>query len=163
VTLRFLKGQEEKEALQYIDKAVESGKHATCQRSKCGSVIVSHGQIIGTGFNIPPLGLESQRRCTVDKNSYHRKVTDKTCCMHAEEHAIIEALKHHPDKIKGSRLYFIRLDEHNLPARAEKPYCTICSKMALVSGVKEFVLWHKEGVCVYDTEEYNTLSYQYEE
>jgi hypothetical protein len=29
--------------------------------------------------------------------------------------------------------------------------------------VAEFVLWHEEGITAYNTEEYNLLSYQYEE
>ncbi|HBB04423.1 TPA: hypothetical protein DCZ39_06090 [Patescibacteria group bacterium] len=66
-----------------------------------------------------------------------------------------------PDKIIGARLYFIRIDDEGKPAKAGKPYCTICSKMTLDAGVKEFVLWHEEGICVYDTDEYNTLSFAY--
>lgn len=45
--------------------------------------------------------------------------------------------------------------------KAGKPYCTICSKMALDVGIAEFVLWHEEGITVYDTKEYNELSFQY--
>lgn len=47
--------------------------------------------------------------------------------------------------------------------KAGKPYCTICSKLALDVGIKEFALWHEEGITIYNTEEYNTLSYQYNE
>ncbi|MBR7036894.1 hypothetical protein IKI14_03340 [bacterium] len=31
--------------------------------------------------------------------------------MHAEQRAIMDALKNHPDEIEGSDLYFIRLDK----------------------------------------------------
>ena len=72
----------------------------------------------------------------------------------------MNALKKNPDKLSGSRLYFIRLDDNGTSSRAGKPYCTICSKMALDVGIAEFVLWHDKGVCVYDTEEYNALSFQ---
>ena len=30
-------------------------------------------------------------------------------------------------------------------------------------GIEEFVLWHEEGIAVYTTDEYNTLSFQYTE
>jgi hypothetical protein len=73
----------------------------------------------------------------------------------------VDALKNHSDKLIGSRLYFIRLDENDQISFAGKPYCTICSKMALDTGIKEFVLYHSEGICIYDTEEYNDLSFGY--
>lgn len=159
--MRYLSGNEEKKALEYIAKATAVAKNATCERLKCGSLIVQLDEIIGSGFNSPPQDIEEQRRCSYSKDSYHKKVTDKTCCVHAEQRAIIDALRKNPDKLHGSRLYFIRLDDKGTPSRAEEPYCTICSKMALDVGIAEFVLWHDKGVCVYDTKEYNALSFQY--
>lgn len=75
----------------------------------------------------------------------------------------MDALRKNPDKIVSSRLYFIRLDENETPSKAGQPYCTICSKMALDTGISEFVLWHKKGICVYDTQEYNALSFRYDD
>ncbi len=161
--MKQLSGQEEKEALGHMAQAAQIAAGSTCERSRCGSLIVQKGEGIGSGFNSPPAHLESQKRCGFSKDSYHKKVTDKTCCVHAEQRAIMDALRKHPDKLAGSRLYFIRLDEEGLPSRAGKPYCTICSKMALDAGVSEFVLWHPEGVCVYGAEEYNLLSFRYSE
>lgn len=104
-------------------------------------MIVENDEIIGTGFNSPPGEKESQRRCSNDKDTYNKKVTDKTCCVHAEQRAIMNALIDAPDKIIGSRLYFVRIDENGKPTHAGNPYCTICSKMALDAGIREFVLW----------------------
>jgi deoxycytidylate deaminase len=159
--MKTLSGNEESEAMKFIDEAAKVALHATCTRSKCGCVIVKDGKIIGQGFNSPALGLESQRRCENSKDLYNKKVTDKTCCVHAEQRAIMDALKKNPQKIIGSRLYFIRLDDDNVKSIAGQPYCTMCSKMALDSGVAEFVLWHKEGLDVYGTEEYNNISYEF--
>lgn len=161
--MKYLSGEEEKKAMEFIDKATEVALDATCFRNRCGSIIVRNDEIIGSGFNSPPANKELQRRCLESKDSYHEKVTDKTCCIHAEQRAIIDALKRNPDKIIGSRLYFVRLDKKGNKTRAGKPYCTICSKMALDIGIAEFVLWHDKGVCVYKTDEYNTLSFQYKE
>lgn len=152
---------EEKEALAFFDKAGEVARNATCDRSRCGSVVVAGGEVIGRGFNSPPNEDESQRRCHLKKDSYDQKVTDKTCCVHAEQRAIIDALKNNSHKIAGSRLYFIRLDDDGNPKRSGEPYCTICSKMALDAGITEFALWHERGICVYTTEEYNERSFQY--
>lgn len=154
---------EEQDAMQWLEVAALMARDAMCLRSKCGSVIVKDGDIIGKGFNSPAHEKESQRRCYSLKDEYHKKVTDKTCCMHAEQRAIMDALRKNPEKLIGSRLYFIRLDKSGIASRAGKPYCTICSKMALDAGVAKFVLWHEKGICVYDTEEYNVLSYEYTE
>jgi hypothetical protein len=54
--------------------------------------------------------------------------------------ALIDA----PDKIIGSRLYFVRIDNNGKPTPAGKTYCTICSKMALDAGISEFVLWDEK-------------------
>lgn len=138
--MRYLIGNEEQQALAYIKKAAEVALQATCERARCGCIIVENDEIIGTGFNSPPGEKENQRRCKNDKNNYNKKVTDKTCCVHAEQRAIMNTLIDAPDKIIDSRLYFVRIDENGNPTHAEKPYCTICSKMALDAGISEFVL-----------------------
>ena len=163
--MKYVSGNEETKALEYITKAAEIALRSTCDRSRCGSVIVQHDEIIGSGFNSPPQDKEEQRRCSYSKDSYHPKVTDKTCCVHAEQRAIMDALKNNPDKIAGSRLYFIRLGTDGTFSKtgvqSGKPYCTMCSKMSLDVGIAEFVLKHEEGVCVYDTDEYNLLSFEF--
>ena len=140
---------------------IDEAKKSTCLRSKCGSIIINNQEIIWYWYNSPPLDLESQRRCENPKIIYNNKVTDKTCCIHAEERAIIDALKNNSDKIKDSRLYFIRLDENNNPKYSQEPYCTICSKLALDVWIKEFVLYKKDWFYVYKTQEYNDLSFSY--
>lgn len=155
----YLEGNNLEEAMNFINQALGVAKGSTCERRKCGSVIVKDEEIIGEGFNSPSGGEESQRRCKKDKTKLHCKVTDKTCCVHAEQRAIIDALKKNPEKLKGSRLYFISSDENGKLSFAGKPYCTICSKMAFDVGVKEFVLYHEEGIKVYGAEEYNLISY----
>ncbi|MBU0470036.1 MAG: hypothetical protein KKA62_05425 [Nanoarchaeota archaeon] len=159
--MRYLSGEEEKKALEYLKKTAEIAVRAACRRSRCGSIIVKDSQIIGSGFNSPPGNKEEQRRCSYSKDSLHKKITDKTCCIHAEQRAIMDALRRYPDRIFGSRLYFIRLDENEKPSRAGQPYCTICSKMALDVGIAEFILWTEKGIAVYDTEEYNLISFQF--
>lgn len=143
-----------------MNELIDVARKATCQRSKCGSIVVKDEVIIGEGFNSPPQDLESSRRCAVKKSEYHQKVTDKTCCVHAEQRAIMDALAKNPDKIEGSRLYFLRLKD-DAPSFAGKPYCTICSKMALDVGIAEFVLLRENGMNVYKAEEYNTVSFDY--
>ncbi|MCX6738785.1 MAG: hypothetical protein NT098_01875, partial [Candidatus Parcubacteria bacterium] len=86
---------------------------------------------------------------------------DKTCCMHAEWRAMIDALRRNSEKLAGSKLYFTRVNEKGEIKRSGKPICTVCSRMALDIGIEKFVLWHEEGICEYPTDEYNRLSYEY--
>lgn len=144
-----------------IDYATQEARKATCLRSKCGTVIVKNEEIIGTGFNSPPAGQEAQRRCLRKKEVGPGFKSDRTCCIHAEQRAIMDALRKNPDKIIGSTLYFIRLDENGFPKRSGEPYCTHCSKLALDSGVAEFVLWRDGELSFYKTDEYNDLSYKF--
>ena len=157
----FVTGFEKEEAIQFMNETIEIAKKATCLRSKCGAKIVKDGKIIGSGYNSPPGNLERQRICHIKKSEYTEKVTDKTCCIHAEQRAIIDALKTNPNMLENSTLYFARLNEKNVFQYAGDPYCTICSKFALDAGIAEFVLWHKEGIYVYGTEEYNDFSFGY--
>ncbi len=144
-----------------LRELIKIAKDSTCQRSKCGSIITKNKKIIGKGFNSPPGNLEPQRRCSIEKSDYNQKVTDKTCCIHAEQRAMFDALSKNSKKLKGSTLFFLRLDENNKIKPAGKPYCTICSKMALDLGIKYFALFHNSGWTFYPTEEYNNLSYAY--
>ena len=158
-----MKKLDSRDAENWMQELKEIAKKSTCKRSKCGAIIVKDNKIIGRGYNSPPKDIESQRRCNEDKTKLHRKVTDKTCCVHAEQRAIMNALKENPGKLNQASLLFIRLNDKGEIEPSSKPYCTICSKMALDVGIKEFILLHKECPISYDTEEYNLLSYQYTE
>lgn len=163
IFMRYLSGEEEAQAREYFFACVQLAEKATCQRSRCGSVVIQDNHLIWSGFNSPPNNLESQRRCSCAKENYHKKITDKTCCIHAEQRAIMDALQHNADKIVWSKLYFIRLDTGGDIDFAGKPYCTICSKMALDVGISEFILRHKEGIVAYPIDEYNQISFSYTE
>jgi deoxycytidylate deaminase len=142
-----------------FDILVGAAKKSCCHRSKCGSIIISkEGKIIGIGYNSMPCDVEAD--CFKDGLAAGFK-SDKTCCVHAEQRAIMDAMKTNPSHIEDSLLLFIRLDENGEPKRSGEPYCTICSKMALDAGVGRFALWHKEGWTAYETNYYNKLSFEY--
>lgn len=142
-----------------FDVLIDIAKNSTCHRSKCGSIILStKGEIIGVGYNSMPCYEEAS--CFKDGLAADFK-SDKTCCVHAEQRAIMYALANHSEDIKGSLLLFIRLDENDSPKRSGEPYCTICSKMALDAGIERFALWHKEGWTAYETNYYNKISFEY--
>jgi deoxycytidylate deaminase len=146
---------------RYFEEARKAATMATCNQAHCGSVIVSEdGQIIGRGYNAPPQGDESQRMCDVQLHANKKPDSDRTCCVHAEWNAIIDALKHHGEKIDGSTLYFMRVNDKGEFTEAGKPYCTVCSRLAMESGIKTFGLWNG-GPELFDSADYNLKSYAY--
>lgn len=142
---------------RYIHECIELAKMATCRRSRCGSVIVSpNGVIVGQGFNSMPLCVDEA--CFKDSIPKDFK-SDRTCCIHAEQRAIMNAGKFNT---VGCRLYFVRIDENDKPVSCGEPYCTMCSKMALDAGIVSFVLYHDDGMRAYEANHYNKLSFQYQ-
>ena len=158
--MKLLRGAQEDEAVQWMHHAARVARHARCSRAKCGTVIVKNGEIIGEGYNAPPLDAEGNRMC----NAIHTKGKpkyDATCCMHAEWRAILDALKRNPEKVKNAALYFVRVSDAGDIKKSGKPYCTVCSRLALDAGLATFALWHEEGIGEYPAAEYNSLSYGY--
>jgi deoxycytidylate deaminase len=146
---------------QFFEEARKVATTATCNRAHCGAVIVSKDErIIGRGYNAPPQGDESQRMCDVVLDKSIKQNNDKTCCVHAEWNAIIDALKHHGDKIEGSTLYFMRVNDNNEFTEAGDPYCTVCSRLAMESGITTFGLWN-DGPEMFDASDYNLKSYEF--
>ncbi len=159
--MKYFQNQEETNAINWMHEAAKVAQKALCLKAKCGSIIVKDGNIIGEGYNGPPLDNMDHNYCLKEKNTQGKPGYDQTCCMHAEWRAILDATKRNPDKINGSTLYFTRVDKENNITKSGEPLCTVCSRFAPDTGVKEFVLWHDQGVCVYPTDEYNNLSYSY--
>ncbi|HJQ08507.1 MAG TPA: deaminase [Candidatus Saccharimonadales bacterium] len=152
----------ELESIQpFFEAAAAIAQNAMCQRAKCGAIIVKDGIIIGRGYNGPALDNEINRMC---RNVYDLSLKpkyDKTCCIHAEWRAILDACKRNAGNIGGSVLYFMRVDDEGAFTDAGDPFCTTCSRLTLETGVGYFALWNAGGADVYEAEEYNRLSYKF--
>lgn len=159
--MRVLSGDEAEEAKGYLHEAEPLGQASCCLRTRCGALLVKDGVIIGTGFNSPP-GNEPLDKCLKD-DLPEDFVSDKTCCIHAEDRAVRDALARNPERVKGSVIYFAKLDKEGKVRPSGEPYCTICSKLVLDVGIKEFVMQRKQGICAYDAREYNEISFKYRE
>lgn len=157
--MKYLQGEEKKEAIKYFKRASEIALNSTCYRARCGSVIIKNGEIIGEGYNSPPGNIKLEE-CLRDSLP-EEFISDKTCCIHAEDRAIRDALVRFPNDLLNSTIYFTRINENREIVTSGEPYCTWCSKTSLDVGILEFVLWHEEGIAVYDTKEYNELSFKY--
>lgn len=147
----------------WMSGAAQVAKKALCLNARCGTVIVKDGEIIGEGYNAPPLDDISNRMCGVEYETPVKKNYDRTCCVHAEQRALMDAQKRNSKKLDGSTLYFARIDDEGKIAKSGMPYCTVCSRWALDLGVKHFALWHDDGIHLYPTREYNRLSYHYKQ
>lgn len=160
--MRILEAKSKSEALNYLRLAEKEARRSTCENARNGAVIVRQGRVIGRGFNSPPLNKKEFRTCLDEYPIPKEKVKfDRTCCVHAEWRAVMDALQNHTRSIRGSKLYHVRLDEKGRVVKMDKPFCTTCSRIILDSGVKEFVTWHKKGVISYPAGEFNRLSYKF--
>lgn len=143
----------------YFDEAGKVATSATCLRARCGTVIVKKDAIIGRGYNSPALDEENQRTCNINFDLTIKPKYDKTCCIHAEWKAILDACKNNPNKVTGSTLYFMRIDNDDNFTDAGEPFCTVCSRLSMEAGIKEFVLYNNNGADIYASDEYNLKSY----
>jgi deoxycytidylate deaminase len=148
------------ESEKYFSEAQKEAYQSTCLRRRCGTVIVKDNVIIGRGFNSPAGKNEDEKRCVYDQSLLDAKITDRTCCVHAEQRAMMDALKKGND-LTGGLIYFTSVDKEGKRLKSGKPYCTHCSKMALDIGVKAWFLEHDEGTVKYNSFEYNQISYNY--
>jgi deoxycytidylate deaminase len=157
--MRRVEGEEFLTIKPFFEAAADVARDATCLRAKCGSVIVKDLVVIGTGFNSPALGHEDQRLCSVEMDTTVKPKYDKTCCIHAEWRAVLDACKTNADKLAGSVLYFMRLGEAGEFTDAGTPFCTVCSRLTMEAGVGEFALYNDGGADIYPLDEYNLRSY----
>lgn len=167
--MRYLSGEEAEQARKYLEMAAAAARNdATCIRSKCGSVVVVDDVIGGVGINSLPGDMHGCKKIeSCRKDSLPRDFkSDKTCCIHAEQRAILECLATQGScdgngYAAASVIYFVRLDDQGNIKPSGSPYCTICSKMCLDVGIKEFVMLTKEGIICYPMDEFNELSFQF--
>lgn len=156
----ILRDGQEKEVLKWFDEAAKVAKNSTCLRAHCGAVIVKEGKIIATGFNSPPQNNPEFRTCLNEYEIPSGFRHDRTCCIHAEQRAIQDALKQ-GGAMSGSIIYFINIDDSGNKIKAKDLKCTICSRAVLDAGIAEFALYCEDGVRIYTTDEFDRLSYQY--
>jgi deoxycytidylate deaminase len=119
-----LEGAEAERARIAMAQAAAAACGSSCLRSRCGAIILdAAGILIGQGHNSPP-GDVPLSACRKDGLPADFR-SDRTCCLHAEERAIVAALRAAPERLAGGSLYFIRLDAQGAPQPAGAPYCTM--------------------------------------
>ena len=158
--MRILEDSDAREALRWFDVCAEVASRSLCRRALCGSVIVKDGKLLAEGFNSPPQNNDEYRTCLNEYDIPAGFRHDRTCCIHAEQRAIENALKAGKD-LAGSRIYFVAVDREGNKIKTTDLKCTICSRAVLDAGIKEFAFYAAEGVRVYEPAEVNALSYDH--
>jgi len=133
--------------------ALEARK-SECKKSRRGVIIVNSGNIIGKGHN--KVTLEKLCNPCIRKDIRSGNRVELCSALHAEQMAIMDK----SGSLKGSRMYHIALENGKI-VYSGSPCCTVCSRMIYESGISEFVLLHKEGYTIYNTKEFNELSFDY--
>lgn len=120
----------------YLNIAKAVSKRSTCLKRQYGAVIVKNDEIIATGYNGNPRGMDN----CVDFgfcNRLHKPHNsgDYSDChsVHAEQNAMLSASR--KDMI-GSKMYLYG-EENGNEILAEP--CPICHRMIINAGIKEIV------------------------
>jgi dCMP deaminase len=155
--MRYLTGEEAKEAEKYMLVAAEEAKKSTCKKSQRGDVIVKNGEVIGKGFN--KVTIENLCNPCVRENIRDNSKVELCSAIHAEQLAIIDALRNGKN-LEGSRMFHIKVKDGKMMF-SEDTSCTVCSKIVLESGIGEFVLLQNKGFALFTSEEFNRKSFEY--
>lgn len=111
----------------FMEIAHVVAKRSTCIRRKVGAVLVKDNQILTTGYNGVPKGIQHcdvvgclRAQMNVPSGERHELCRG----LHAEQNAIIQAAVH-GIKVKGATLYC-----------TNKP-CVVCTKMIINAGIND--------------------------
>lgn len=113
----------------FVEIAELASKRATCIRRKVGALIVQENNILSTGYNGVPSGIE---HCTPEtcirnvRNIPSGQNLDICRGLHAEQNAILQAAKH-GISIRGAKIYVSTFP------------CLTCAKMIINSGIDEII------------------------
>lgn len=148
----------------WMERAAEQARRATCERDRCGAVVMRAGKIVGAGFNGPVRGFAP--RCATAKTSPLKPKSDRTCCVHAEWRALLEATQELGGKLRACVLFFTRVERSGEGQRVASglPYCTVCSRLAHELGLEYWVLDHgaPRGLVEYTAAQYDEISHEFD-
>jgi len=118
----------------YLMKIAELvASRSTCTRRSVGAVIVKDKQVLSTGYNGAPSGIDHclETGCLREQMNIPSGERHELCRgIHAEQNAIIQAA-YHGVSIKGASLYCT-----NSP-------CSICAKMIINAGIEK--IYYRSG------------------
>lgn len=164
--MKILLGKEAEKAKKYFQEAAKASLKSRCLKRPRGAVIVKNGKVIGEGANAPADDHRCQT-CLRDKKKpliFEKFNTEPCYSVHAEQRAIINAFKNGFTDLTDAQMYFVRTENGEISPTNDGPSCTICSKLILESGIKNFIYETvNDGIVELSSKEFNSLSMQYAE
>lgn len=125
----------------YLDIAFAVSKRSTCLKRHYGCVIVKNDEIIATGYNGAPRGMENccDKGCCSRMNKPHNSGDYSDCfSVHAEQNAMLSASR---QEMLGATLYLAgeELCNNTYKRLEDCSPCPICSRMIQNSGIKNII------------------------
>jgi dCMP deaminase len=114
----------------FIKAAFLVSERSTCLRRHVGAVLIKEKQILATGYNGAPMGIEHCDKigCLRAKLNVPSGQRHEICRgLHAEQNVLLQAAKHGVS-VRGSSIYIT-----NAP-------CSICAKMIINAGITEVII-----------------------
>ena len=127
----------------YLKIAKAVSERSTCLKRRYGCVIVNHDEIVATGYNGNPRGLENccdRGYCNrLNKPSNSGDYSD-CYSVHAEQNALISVARHN---MLGATMYLYGESFDTWCeewTKIEKPEpCPICKRMIINAGIKNVI------------------------
>jgi dCMP deaminase len=113
----------------FLDIAELVSSRSTCMRRKVGAVVVKNKQVLATGYNGAPSGVQHCEKtgCIRQQMNIPSGERHELCrALHGEQNAFLQAARHG-----------VSLDEGTLYITTQP--CSICAKMIINAGIKKIV------------------------
>lgn len=124
----------------YLNIAESVSERSTCLKKHWGSIIVKNDEIISTGFNGAPRGVQSCLECNCCNRENSERGSDYNQCLavHSEQNAIIHASR---NQMLDSDMYLVGRDFTNSGKYVENAApCALCKRMIINSGIKRVIV-----------------------
>lgn len=125
----------------YLDIAQTVLERGTCLRRNFGAILVSHDEIISTGYTGAPRGRGNccdTGVCLREKLGVPRGQRYELCrSVHAEANAIIAASR---DEMIGATLYLVGRDARTGELVPDASSCAMCRRLIINAGIAEVVI-----------------------
>lgn len=152
-----------------LDTCYEYAKQSPCVKARVGALVVSAGQVVGTGYNHSPNSAcnDCANLCAGGIRQGVKSGTRLELCfsVHAEQWAIHEA----GPLAKGATLYVAsfddqwnkRLKDSFLPLGHPMHgfYCSMCARACWMAGIDRIVTDGVDGIVEFTPEEIWNTSY----
>lgn len=140
----------------YLDLAEMVSQRSTCLRRHYGAVIVSHDEVISTGYVGAPRGRQNCSdigKCIRSELNIPRGERYELCrSVHAEANAIISASR---KDMLGASLFLCGIEAETGAYIMKSSCCAMCKRMVINSGIeKVYIRDTKDEYRVVDVSEW---------